>query len=94
MVVTLLATLVVLCTTGTTMTTDAFWGVQWVDELHQTASDFSVILVGLHVAGVILESFEWVIFTSPFRRTPTRFRRPMSGQRNRLAEVPLYTGRS
>ena len=58
MVVTLLATLVVLCTTGTMMTTDAFWGVQWVDDLHQVASDFSLILVGLHVAGVILASLE------------------------------------
>jgi cytochrome b len=58
MVVTLLVTLVVLCTTGIMMTMDAFWGVQWVDDLHQTASDFSLILVGLHVAGVILASLE------------------------------------
>ena len=58
MVVALLATLVVLCTTGIMMTTDAFWGVQWVDDLHQVASDFSLILVGLHVAGVILASLE------------------------------------
>ena len=58
MVVTLVATLVVLCTTGIMMTTDAFWGVQWVDDLHQVASDFSLILVGLHVAGVILASLE------------------------------------
>ena len=40
------------------MTTDAFWGVQWVDDLHQLASDFSLILIGLHVAGVILASLE------------------------------------
>jgi cytochrome b len=58
MVVTLLATLVVLCATGIMMTTDAFWGVQWVDDLHQLASDFSLILIGLHVAGVILASLE------------------------------------
>ena len=58
MVVALLATLVVLCTTGIKMTMDAFWGVQWVDDLHQVASDFSLILVGLHVAGVILASLE------------------------------------
>jgi cytochrome b len=48
----------VLCTTGIMMTMDAFWGVQWVDDLHQTASDFSLILVSLHVAGVILSSLE------------------------------------
>jgi cytochrome b len=58
MVITLLATLIVLCTTGILMTMDAFWGVQWVDDLHQTASDFSLILVSLHVAGVILASLE------------------------------------
>jgi len=43
MVVTLLATLVVLCATGIMMTMDAFWGVQWVDDLHQLASDVSLI---------------------------------------------------
>jgi cytochrome b len=58
MVITLLATLVVLCATGIMMTMDAFWGVQWVDDLHQLASDFSLILIGLHVAGVILASLE------------------------------------
>ena len=40
------------------MTTDAFWVCNGSDDLHQTASDFSVILVGLHVAGVILASLE------------------------------------
>jgi cytochrome b len=58
MVIALLATLVALCATGIMMTTEAFWGVQWVDDLHQLASDFSLILIGLHVAGVILASLE------------------------------------
>jgi cytochrome b len=58
MVVTLLATLVVLCTTGIMMTMDTFWGVQWVDDLHGFASDFSLILISLHVVGVILASLE------------------------------------
>lgn len=40
MVVTLLATLLVLCATGIMLTLDAFWGVQWVDDLHGFASDF------------------------------------------------------
>jgi cytochrome b len=59
MVVTLLATLVVLCATGIMMTMDAFWGVQWVDDLHQFTSDFSLMLIGLHLAGVILASLEY-----------------------------------
>jgi cytochrome b len=58
MVLLLLATLVVLCTTGILMTTDAFWGVQWVDDLHNYASNFALILVGMHVAGVIMSSVE------------------------------------
>jgi cytochrome b len=58
MVIALLATLLVLCITGVMMTTDAFWGVQWVDNLHATASTFALILVGLHIGGVIFASIE------------------------------------
>jgi cytochrome b len=58
MVITLLATLVVLCATGVMMTTDAFWGVKWVDDVHNLASNFSLILIGLHVTGVIIASLE------------------------------------
>ena len=58
MVVTLLATLLVLCATGIMLTLDAFWGVQWVDDLHGFASDFSLTLISLHVVGVILASLE------------------------------------
>jgi cytochrome b len=58
MVITLLATLVVLCMSGILMTTDAFWGVEWVDNLHNAASTFALILVGLHVGGVVIASIE------------------------------------
>lgn len=58
MVITLLVTLVVLCTSGILMTTDAFWGVEWVDNLHNAASTFALVLVGLHVGGVIVASIE------------------------------------
>ena len=58
MVIALLATLVILCTSGVMMTTDAFWGVEWVDDLHKASSNFSLILVGLHVTGVIIASLE------------------------------------
>ena len=58
MVITLLATLVVLCATGVMMTTDAFWGVKWVDDVHNLASNFSLILIGIHVTGVIIASLE------------------------------------
>jgi hypothetical protein len=55
---TLLVTLIVLCIRGIMMTTDAFWGVQWVDDLHKAARNFSLILVALHVTGVIIASLE------------------------------------
>ena len=58
MVITLLGTLLVICITGVMMTTDAFWGVQWVDNLHATVSTFALILVGLHIGGVIFAGIE------------------------------------
>jgi cytochrome b len=58
MVIVLLATLIVLCITGILMTTDAFWGVQWIDDLHNYTSTFALVLVGLHVGGVIISSIE------------------------------------
>ena len=58
MVITLLATLMVLCISGVMMTTDAFWGVKWVNSLHAVASTIALVLVGLHVGGVIFASIE------------------------------------
>ncbi|WP_045836597.1 cytochrome b/b6 domain-containing protein [Hyphomicrobium sp. 99] len=58
MVIALLAILLVLCITGIMMTTDAFWGVEWVDNLHATASNIALVLVALHVGGVVFASVE------------------------------------
>lgn len=58
MVLALLATLLVIGVSGVMMTTDAFWGVAWVDTLHAAASTLALILVGLHVGGVIFTSLE------------------------------------
>ena len=58
MVIALLATLMVLCISGVMMTTDAFWGVKWVNSLHAVASTTALIFVGLHVGGVIFASIE------------------------------------
>ena len=58
MVIMLLATLIVVCISGVMMTTDAFWGVKWVDRLHETASTIALVLVALHVGGVIFASIE------------------------------------
>jgi cytochrome b len=58
MVIALLLSLIVVCITGIMMTTEAFWGVAWVDNLHMLSSNFCLILVGLHVTGVIIASIE------------------------------------
>ena len=54
----LLVVLLVLCVSGILMTTDAFWGVKWVDSLHATASTTALVLIGLHIGGVVSASIE------------------------------------
>jgi cytochrome b len=56
MIVMLLVTIAVICGTGWLYTTDAYWGVAWVGELHEGATDFLIVLVALHVAGVVFTS--------------------------------------
>jgi len=38
------------------MTTDRFWGVDWVAELHEGLVLWAGVSVGLHIAAVIFES--------------------------------------
>jgi cytochrome b len=58
MIVALLGMLAVTCMTGYMMTTDAYWGVKWVDRVHEFCANATVGLVILHVLGVLLASFE------------------------------------
>ena len=54
MIVALLATLAGTAITGFMMTTDAYWGAQWVENLHEALANGMLVLIGLHVAGVIV----------------------------------------
>jgi cytochrome b len=56
MIVALLGTLAGLAVTGHMMTTDAFWGAKWVEEVHETLAYAMIALIGLHVLGVVMSS--------------------------------------
>ena len=46
------------CVTGYMMTTDAFWGAKWVEDVHEALANLTVGLIVLHVLGVLVASFE------------------------------------
>ncbi len=56
MVIALLAMLAAISVTGYMMGMDAYFGVEWVEELHGALVNFLLLLVALHVGGVILAS--------------------------------------
>lgn len=58
MVIALLTMVSLICASGFTMTTDAFWGVRWVKEAHEIAVNLTLVLIGLHLAGVGAASLE------------------------------------
>lgn len=58
MVLALLALLAGISVTGFMMTTNAFWGAEWVEELHEGLVNTMLVLIALHVAGVLFASFE------------------------------------
>jgi cytochrome b len=44
--------------TGFIMTTDTFWGAEWVEDLHEALVYATFGLIALHVAGVLVSSYE------------------------------------
>ncbi|MBR1215682.1 cytochrome b/b6 domain-containing protein [Bradyrhizobium sp. JYMT SZCCT0180] len=56
MIVALLATGVAVSLSGWLYTTDAFWGIAWVERIHVFFSELLLVLAGLHIAGVIFTS--------------------------------------
>jgi cytochrome b len=57
MTVVLLAMIALVALSGWLYTTDAFWGVKWVADLHEALSDLLLALVAVHVAGVVFTSY-------------------------------------
>jgi cytochrome b len=58
MVVALMIMLAGTTITGFMLTTDAFWGVKWAEEVHEFFANLTVVLIVFHVLGVLLASFE------------------------------------
>lgn len=56
MVLVLLVCVCAIALTGWMQTTDAYWGVAWVQVAHQLLGNAILILVAFHVAGVALAS--------------------------------------
>lgn len=58
MVIGLLLAMIVIVTTGIMMTSNVFWDAEWVEDVHETAVNLTLVLIGLHVAGVLVASIE------------------------------------
>lgn len=56
MIVLLLLGVLLVGSTGVLMVTDRFWGVEWIEEVHETAANGLLALVIVHVAGVVVSS--------------------------------------
>jgi len=57
MTVVLLLVITAVGVSGWVYTTDAYWGVKWVADLHEALSDVLLALIALHLAGVALASY-------------------------------------
>lgn len=56
MIVVLMATMLMLSLSGWMYTTETFWGVEWVEEAHEFLANLMLALIGLHIAGAVVES--------------------------------------
>ncbi|MFA6114027.1 MAG: cytochrome b/b6 domain-containing protein [Sphingomonas sp.] len=56
MIVLLMALLAIIGATGWMMGLDAFWGVAWVEAVHEVTANILIGAVALHVTGAIVES--------------------------------------
>ena len=57
MIIALLATGLAASLSGWLYTTDAFWGLAWVEEIHVFFANLLLILAALHIVGVVFTSF-------------------------------------
>ncbi len=58
MVIALLLSLIGVTLSGIAMTSNTFWGVEWVEDGHEVLATATLVLVAMHIAGVLYASFE------------------------------------
>ncbi len=56
MILALLSAVIAVGLSGWLYTTDTYWGVEWVERLHDTLADILLILLAVHLGGVIFAS--------------------------------------
>ncbi|MCV2875334.1 cytochrome b/b6 domain-containing protein [Rhodobacteraceae bacterium XHP0102] len=56
MIFNLIASIIGIAATGYMMTTNAFWGVEWVEETHEILVTWAELSIVLHIAAVLWES--------------------------------------
>lgn len=76
MIFNLLATMLAIGLTGFLMTTNAFWGVDWVEEAHEILVTWAEVSIVAHIAAVVWES----------RRTGVNLARAMITGRKTIPE--------
>ncbi len=59
MIVLLLIVIALVGLSGWLYTTDRYWGVEWVGELHGALADALLVLIALHMGGVALASYRY-----------------------------------
>ena len=74
----LLLTILLIGASGWLMTTNMFWGVDWVEELHEGLVTWAEISILLHIAAVIFESWRTGV-NLPRSMITGRKRLPTSG---------------
>ena len=56
MILALIAVIAATALTGWMGTLDRFWGIEWVEEIHETLANLILVLVAVHLAGIALAS--------------------------------------
>lgn len=74
MILALMSLLALVSVTGWMATLDDFWGVEWVEDLHEASADLILWLAAVHAAAAIYESVRhrenlvWAMITGRKRR--------------------------